>query len=58
MYYKIAILLLSATLIFGCKDPEVIDPDPNPVDSIGDVNVWLTSGNEVFMMKKQAPVDF
>jgi len=42
----------------SCKDPEVIIPDPDPVDSIGDVSVWLTSGNEVFLMKKQTPVDF
>lgn len=54
----IAILFLTTIFMLSCKEPEVIGPDPDPVDSIGDVNVWLTSGNEVFLMKKQTPVDF
>lgn len=58
MFHKIAILLLSAIIIFSCKDPVIIEPEPEPVDSIGDVNVWLTSGNEVFLMKRQSSVDF
>lgn len=58
MFHKIIILLLSAVILFSCKEPEIIGPDPEVIDSIGDVNVWLTSGNEVFLMKRQSSIDF
>ncbi|HRZ96206.1 MAG TPA: glycoside hydrolase family 30 beta sandwich domain-containing protein [Paludibacter sp.] len=54
------------TLIFGivllqysCKDP-VLEPDPDPqvVDSVGDVYVWQTTGNEVHLLSKLAPINF
>ncbi len=53
------LILLTISLFFSnCKDPVVIEPDPDPVDSIGDVNLWETSGNEVYLLKKQIPVNF
>jgi len=58
MKKSFALWLFVAFAFISCKDSEVIIPDPDPVDSIGDVSVWLTSGNEVFLMKKQTSVDF
>lgn len=45
---------------YGCKNPEVEEPDPNPIvtDTVGDVYAWLTTDNEVHLLKKQAPIDF
>lgn len=58
---KFFILLFGTVLLtYGCKDPVGIDPDPNPVetDTIGDVQAWQTTGNEVHLLNKQAPIDF
>lgn len=53
-------LLLAVLLLFfhGCKDPVVPDPDPKPTDSVGDVSLWLTTDNEVYLHKKQTPLNF
>jgi len=43
----------------GCKhsgDEPV--PTPTPQDSVGDVSVWLTTGNESCLLKKMAPINF
>jgi len=50
--------VIALLLLPGCKDPEVIDPDPNPVDSVGDVSLWLTTGGESYLMSKMEPIDF
>lgn len=50
---------LLGSLLFSCSDSsdnsDVTPPDP--VEPQGSINLWLTSGNESFLLKKQA-VDF
>ncbi|HQF11533.1 MAG TPA: glycoside hydrolase family 30 beta sandwich domain-containing protein [Paludibacteraceae bacterium] len=54
------LFLLWAFIFFtGCKhsgDEPV--PTPTPQDSVGDVSVWLTTGNESCLLKKMAPINF
>lgn len=56
------LLLILANLIFvqACKDPVVNDPDDNPVsvDTLGDVKVWLTTNNEVYLHSRQNDLNF
>ena len=53
----LAVLLL---LFYGCKGS--VEPgteaDPKLTDSVGDVNLWLTTNNEVYLHKKQTPINF
>lgn len=55
-YWVMIVLLIF--LQYSCKDPATVTPDPDPVDSVGDVALWQTSGNEVFLLKKMSPVNF
>lgn len=54
-------LVLSAILLnfSGCKDPVTPDPDPTtPIDSVGNVDLWLTTYSEAYLLDKQAPLNF
>lgn len=59
-YPLIAVFFLLFFSMMGCTKTEV-SPDDDGQDTTtvkGDVNVWLTSGNEVFLLKKQSPINF
>ncbi len=47
-------------LLYSCKDPAVINPEPDPqgIDSTGDVRVRLTTGNEVYLLSEQSSINF
>ncbi len=50
------IILVSFT---QCKDSgNEPAPTPTPQDSVGDVGVWLTTGNESCLLKKMTPINF
>ncbi len=52
--------ILVGLTLFGCEKPNTPDPDPDPVvvDTVGDVQVWQTTGNEVHLLDQMASVDF
>ena len=60
--YQLSLVLFTTCLVqlfvIGCKSTETITPDPNPIDSIGDVSVWGTALNEAYLLKKLTPIDF
>lgn len=47
-------------MMLSCKDPNAPDPDIllDPTDSIGDVKLWLTTGNEGYLHAWQKPINF
>lgn len=53
------ILLLTLTLILSCsKSENGPGSDPVKTDSVGDVAVWLTTRNNLNLLRKQTPLKF
>jgi glucosylceramidase len=47
--------------ITGCGDPDNNGKDPDtdtPGETSGAINLWLTSGDEAFLLSKQPPLEF
>ncbi len=59
---SVFLLIISASFFFlqSCKDSADPNPDvePTPIDIVGDVNLWLTTENEVHLHKEQQPINF
>jgi len=52
-------LSLIALTYLSCSVQDKLPTDePIPEDETGDVNLWLTTGGESFLFKKQTPIDF
>lgn len=49
------LLILLTLLMTGCKDSNGITPEPETpgIDPTGDINIWVTTGNEAYLLKKQ-----
>lgn len=56
----LALVTASILILSSCKDPVVVNPDPNPqqIDTIGDVSAWLTTDNEVHLLDRLSSIDF
>jgi len=56
--YLLSFLLLALSYL-SCTVQEVLPAvDTNPVVETGDVNLWLTTAGESFLLKKQTPINF
>lgn len=59
-YKSIMAFVLVIIFLDSCNNPAVstIDDGQDSTALTGNIAVWLTSGNEVFLLKKQDPVNF
>lgn len=55
--YSILLLVLVIAMFTACDNNSTKPPTPKPEDPVGDVEAWLTIGNESMLMGKQA-IDF
>ncbi len=57
-FFILPVILLVLFGFLNCKQKTKDEPEPEPNVSTGDVSVWLTTGNEVHLMKQQNGVNF
>ncbi len=59
-FSTLAFVFFLGFILFNSCKPEVVKPEEEetPVLVKGDVDVWLTSGNEIFLLREQNGVDF
>lgn len=57
---SLILILIATGIIFTSCKPEVDPPEEEETPSIikGDVDVWLSSGNEIFLLREQNGVNF
>lgn len=57
---KIALSLVTILVFLACKHTPKDEPNPPTptTDTIGDVSLWLTTGNEVHLIKRQPALKF